>query len=162
MSSGVVVAVVVLAAAVGVGILWRSQQGRLRAVAAPPVAAPVAPAPVAPAPVAPAPVAPAPADPVSLLLFTTPACGTCRQVRAVCAEIAGVRLVEVDATVEPERARSLNVWRAPTLFVLDAAGAPAWRTTGVPTRAALLTAVEAVQAVEAARAASQPAPSRPA
>jgi hypothetical protein len=35
----------------------------------------------------------------------------------------------------------LNVWRAPTLIVLDAAGAPAWRATGVPRRDELVAAV---------------------
>jgi hypothetical protein len=133
MNSGLIVAVAVLVAATIVGVLWRSRQGRLRAVAAP---------------------APASAGPASLLLFTTPTCTTCRQVRAVCAGIEGVHLTEVDATAETRRARSLDVWRAPTLFVLDAAGRPAWRTTGVPSREDLQAAIDATSA----RAAAPPAP----
>jgi hypothetical protein len=127
MSSGLILAIAVLVVATGLGFLWRSRQGRFRAVESTPDGAGAA-------------------GPVSLLLFTTPTCTTCRQVRAVCAGIEGVRLTEVDATAEPERARSLDVWRAPTLFVLDAAGRPAWRTTGVPTRADLRAALDAVAA----------------
>jgi hypothetical protein len=124
--SGWIVAVAVLAAATGVGLLWRTRQGRLR-----------------PVPRAPA----AGGGGASLLLFTTPTCGNCHAVRsvskAVAAAVPGVEFHEVDATVDPDRARDLKVWRAPTLFVLDAAGAPVWRATGVPRRDDLAAAVRA-------------------
>jgi thiol-disulfide isomerase/thioredoxin len=120
--SGWIVAVAVLAAATGAGLLWRARQGRFRAV---PGAAPAG-------------------GRATLLLFTTPTCGNCHAVRSVSAEVAdsldGVEFHEVDATVDPDRARHLKVWRAPTLFVLDAAGAPVWRATGVPRRADLVAA----------------------
>ena len=48
---------------------------------------------------------------------------------------------EVDASVDPDRARAFDVWRAPTLFVLDHTGAPVWRATGVPTKTDLEAAV---------------------
>jgi hypothetical protein len=119
------VAVAVLAAATGVGLFWRTRQGRLR----------------------PVPGARPPGGGASLLLFTTPTCGNCHAVRsvskAVAAAVPGVEFHEVDATVDPDRARDLKVWRAPTLFVLDAAGAPVWRATGVPRRDDLAAAVRA-------------------
>jgi thiol-disulfide isomerase/thioredoxin len=118
-SSGLIVAAAVLVAATAAGVLWRARQGRLRAVSAAAVSG-----------------AAGADDRATLLLFTTPTCGNCQAVRAVSAAVAadldGVTFQEVDATVEPDRARELNVWRAPTLFVLDAAGVPVWRATGVP------------------------------
>ncbi len=116
---GWIVAVAVLAAATAAGLLWRAHQGRFRAVAG---ASPAG-------------------GRATLLLFTTPTCGNCHAVRSVSAAVAdslpGVEFHEVDATVDPDRARALKVWRAPTLFVLDAAGSPVWRATGVPRRADL-------------------------
>jgi hypothetical protein len=131
-TSGLIVAVAVLAAATVAGVLWQARQGRLRAV---------------PRKVS-AVVAGGGAGPATLLLFTTPTCGNCHAVRAVSAAVAadldGVEFHEIDATVEPDRARELNVWRAPTLFVLDAAGAPVWRATGVPRRDDLAAAARSV------------------
>jgi thiol-disulfide isomerase/thioredoxin len=119
------VAVAVLAAATVAGMLWRTGQGRLRPVAR---------------------AASAVSGGATLLLFTTPTCGNCHAVRAVSESVAaalpGVEFREVDATVEPDRARELNVWRAPTLFVLDAGGAPVWRATGVPSRDDLVAATQ--------------------
>lgn len=119
-------AVAVLAAATVAGLVWRARQGRLRAVR-PAAAAPGA---------------------ATLLLFTTPTCGNCHAVRSVSAAVAadldGVEFQEIDATVEPDRARELNVWRAPTLFVLDVDGVPRWRATGVPRRDELAAAARAV------------------
>ena len=116
-------AVVVLATATVVGVGWRRAQGRLKSVA--------------------------PGRPtktgdggtgVSLLLFTTPTCSTCARVREICATI-DAPYQEVDASVDPDRARAFDVWRAPTLFVLDHTGAPVWRATGVPTKTDLEAAV---------------------
>jgi thiol-disulfide isomerase/thioredoxin len=125
-SSGLTVAVAVLATATVAGVLWRARQGRLRAV----------------------PRAAGSAGPATLLLFTTPTCGNCHAVRAVSAAVAadldGVEFHEIDATVEPDRARELNVWRAPTLFVLDATGVPVWRATGVPRQDDLAAAARSV------------------
>ena len=118
-------AVAVLVAATGAGLLWRARQGRLRPVPHPHSSSGGA----------------------TLLLFTTPTCGNCHSVRAVseavAAAVPGVEFHEVDATVDSDRARDLKVWRAPTLFVLDAAGAPVWRATGVPRRDDLAAAVRA-------------------
>jgi hypothetical protein len=109
----------VLVAASVVGALWKRRQGRLTAVG---VAGGT--------------------GAVSLLLFTTPTCTSCARVREICATVdAPYR--EVDASVDLERARAFDVWRAPTLFVLDGAGTPVWRATGVPKRADLEAAVRA-------------------
>jgi hypothetical protein len=136
-TSGLIVAVAVLATATVAGVLWRAGQGRLRAV----------PRAVSSAAVS-ALSAGGAAGPATLLLFTTPTCGNCHAVRAVSAAVAadldGVEFHEIDATVEPDRARELNVWRAPTLFVLDATGAPVWRATGVPRQDDLAAAARSV------------------
>jgi hypothetical protein len=115
------VAIAVLVAATTFGVLWRRGQGRIRRVGAA-----------------------GESGAVTLLLFTTPACSSCKQVREICATVDRARYQEVDASVEVERARAFDVWRAPTLFVLDNAGTPVWRTTGVPKRADLEAAVAAV------------------
>ena len=109
-------AAVVLVAATILGVWWRRQQGRLRAIAPPAAGA------------------------GTLLLFTTPTCTSCHRVRELCATV-GVGYEEVDASVEVDRARAFDVWRAPTLFVIDGAGAPVWRATGVPDRDELVAAL---------------------
>ena len=105
-------AVAVLVAATIVGVVWRRGQGRLKGAGAG----------------------------VSLLLFTTPTCTSCARVRELCATI-DAPYQEVDASVDLDRARAFDVWRAPTLFVLDEEGRPVWRATGVPQRAELEAAV---------------------
>ena len=105
-----------LVAATVLGVWWRRQQGRLRAIAPP--ASGVG----------------------TLLLFTTPTCTSCHRVRELCATV-GVGYEEIDASVEVDRARAFDVWRAPTLFVIDGAGVPVWRATGVPDRDELVAAV---------------------
>ena len=110
-------AAAVLGAATILGVWWCRQQGRLTAIA-PSAAAGVG----------------------TLLLFTTPTCTSCRQVRELCATV-GVGYEEVDASVDLDRARAFDVWRAPTLFVIDGAGVPVWRATGVPDRDELVAAV---------------------
>jgi hypothetical protein len=110
------VAAAVLGVATIVGVGWRRRQGRFTAVGAG-------------------------GDGVrSLILFTTPTCTSCRQVRELCATV-GVGYEEVDASVDVDRARAFDVWRAPTLFVVDGAGVPVWRATGVPSRDELIAAV---------------------
>lgn len=116
LGGGWAVAVSVLGAATVAGLFWRRRQGRLT------------------------PVAPGSGGAVSLLLFTTPTCSSCARVREICATI-DAPFQEVDASAEIDRARAFDVWRAPTLFVLDREGAPLWRATGVPARADLVAAV---------------------
>jgi hypothetical protein len=129
-NSGWIVAAAVLAAATVVGVLWQARQGRITAVRTTGAAGLTGTA--------------------TILLFTTPTCGNCHAVRAVAAavaaDVAGVRFQEVDATVEPDRARDLNVWRAPTLIILDGNGEARWRATGVPRRDELAAAARSAVA----------------
>jgi glutaredoxin len=111
------VAAVVLGAATILGVWWRRRQGRFTAVGTSRAA-----------------------GAGTLLLFTTPTCTSCHRVRELCATV-GVGYEEVDASVDVDRARAFDVWRAPTLFVIDGAGVPVWRATGVPDRDELVAAV---------------------
>jgi thiol-disulfide isomerase/thioredoxin len=128
---GVAVAVAVLAAASVAGLVWRGRSGRVRVDHA----------------VVPAGLAPSGAD-VTLLQFSSERCAPCRRVRAICADVAGdlagVRHVEVDVDMHLDAVRALDVWRLPTLLVVDRAGRVARRTVGVPARADLVAAVEQV------------------
>jgi thiol-disulfide isomerase/thioredoxin len=85
---------------------------------------------------------------VTLLQFSTVFCGPCRTTRALCADVArivpGVRFLEVDAEAHLDAVRALDIWRTPTVLVLDRDGAIVSRATGAPTRTQLLGAVGAV------------------
>ena len=71
--------------------------------------------------------------------------------RAVCADIAatvpGVRHVEVDADRHLDAARELNVWRTPTVLVVDGRGRVVGRAVGEPSREHVLAAVAEVGSV---------------
>src|SRR5262245_3830779 len=118
------------------GLLLRRRSGRLRA-----------PAPVGPTRL-PDGLVPASDDAVTLVQFSSATCAPCRQVRAVCADVAGdltgVRHVEVDAEAHLDAVRALSIWRLPTLLGVDRDGRVARRTVGVPDRAALREAVQEV------------------
>ena len=127
---GLLIAAAVLAVTAVAGVLWRRRSGRLHADA--------------PARL-PAGLVPAPGASVTLVQFSSATCAPCRQVRAVCADLsttmAGVRHVEVDADEHLDAARELDIWRLPTLLVVDRQGRIAQRAVGVPDRAALSAAV---------------------
>lgn len=150
---GLGVAVAVLVLGLAIGMWWRGSGGRLRPAANPrrsPIT--VMPAPrartdagrdrVDPALLAALGVKPGAA---TLLQFSSAFCAPCRAVRRTSAEVAamlpGVRHVEVDADSHLDAVRALNVWRTPTLFVLDAGGRIAKRATGVPSRRQLIAAL---------------------
>jgi thiol-disulfide isomerase/thioredoxin len=138
--SGLLVAAVVLVAASAAGLVWRSRSGRVRAEEA-----------VIPAGLA------SPGAAVTLLQFTSSQCAPCRRVRAVCADVAagldGVEHVEVDVDEHLDAVRALNVWRLPTLLVVDRGGRVVRRTVGVPARTELAAAVTDIMAGERAEAA---------
>ena len=89
-----------------------------------------------------------PGTPVTLLQFSTAFCGPCRATRVVCADVAaripGVRHLDVDAESHLEAVRTLDVWRTPTVLIVDAAGVIRRRATGAPSRSQLLAAVAEV------------------
>jgi thiol-disulfide isomerase/thioredoxin len=129
------VVLAVLAAATVAGLLYRARYGRLRVSAGelPPGLLP-----------------PGRPDGVTLLHFTSATCAPCRQVRAVCADLAKdlalVRHVEVDADAHLDAVKSLDIWRLPTLLIVDRGGRVAHRTIGVPDRADLRRTVTEVLA----------------
>jgi thiol-disulfide isomerase/thioredoxin len=138
---GLITALGVLAVATVGGLVWRRRNGRVTAAAG---ATPGAPVPAGL-------LAETGADPaagVTLLQFSSATCAPCKQVRAVCEQLAGelpgVRHVEVDAETHLEATRELNIWRLPTLLVVDRRGRITNRATGVPDRAALTAAVSEV------------------
>lgn len=81
----------------------------------------------------------------TLLQFSSAFCAPCRALRRVSDEVAGmvpgVQHVEVDAESHLDEVRALNIWRTPTLLVLDGAGRVTRRAAGVPTKPQLLAAV---------------------
>jgi thiol-disulfide isomerase/thioredoxin len=83
--------------------------------------------------------------PATLLQFSSAFCAPCRAVRRISAEVAamvpGVRHVEVDAESHLDEVRELNIWRTPTLLIIDAEGREVRRATGVPTKPHLIAAL---------------------
>jgi thiol-disulfide isomerase/thioredoxin len=82
---------------------------------------------------------------VTLLQFSSAFCAPCRATRVVCAEVAratpGVAHVEVDAESRLDAVRALDIWKTPTVLIVDADGRIAGRAQGTPTRAQVLAAV---------------------
>ncbi|WP_285680721.1 thioredoxin family protein [Actinoplanes sp. NBRC 103695] len=78
----------------------------------------------------------------TLLQFSTAFCQPCRAVRRISSEVAamvpGVRHVEVDAECHLDAVRALNIWRTPTLLILDGEGREVRRATGVPGKPQLI------------------------
>lgn len=91
--------------------------------------------------------------PATLVQFSSSFCASCRATRAVCAQvatsIAGVRHIEVDAESHLDVVRALDIWRTPTVLVVDAAGRVVGRASGQPTRAQVVAAIAALVPVEA-------------
>ncbi|AEV82563.1 hypothetical protein ACWT_1544 [Actinoplanes sp. SE50] len=82
---------------------------------------------------------------VTLLQFSTAFCAPCRAVRRVSAEVVAllpeVRHVEVDAESHLDEVRELDIWRTPTLLIVDGAGRVTRRATGVPAKPQLIAAL---------------------
>ncbi|MFC7246447.1 TlpA family protein disulfide reductase [Catellatospora aurea] len=132
--TGLIVGGVALLAASAYGVVHRRRAGRVRAV--PTTAEPVNPV-LAELGVRP--------GEVTLLQFSSAFCAPCRATRVVCAEAArttpGVAHVEVDAEQRLDAVRALDIWKTPTVLIVDAAGRIAGRAQGVPNRAQVLAAV---------------------
>lgn len=137
----VIVLVVVVLAAVAIGLYLRRNQGRVR---------------------------PATLDPETeqrarlldaagvrgsvpaVVHFSAEWCGPCDAVRRVVAGVTAElsdspnapRDIEIDIDADPELARELNVLSLPTTFVFDANGKERFRISGVPKAADLRTALE--------------------
>jgi thiol-disulfide isomerase/thioredoxin len=153
-SVGLIVVVAVLIIGIAIGGWRRRTDGRLRPAPAPAAAA-------------------APADSVApdverldpdlltalgvapgqatLLQFSSAFCAPCRAVRRVSSEVAGmipgVQHVEVDAESHLDAVRALDIWRTPTLLVLEADGRVSRRATGVPAKAQLIAAIGELESI---------------
>lgn len=132
--TGVLVLVAVLAAATAFGWWRRRRDGRLRAVS--PAAAPHG------AALAALGVRP---GAVTLVQFSAPVCAPCRAARRVLEDVAGrldgVTLLEVGVEEHLDGARELDVWRTPTVLLVDGDGRIVRRAAGVPDRDDLLAAL---------------------
>jgi hypothetical protein len=161
--AGLIVLVVVLAAASAAGFALRRRQGRFRAArpqdlspAAGPRSTPVPATDAADTgrptaagdPLTAADLgAPLGAD-ATLVQFSTKVCAYCGPTRKLLAEVArerdGIAFIEIDAAERMDLTRRLHVLSTPTVLVLDASGGIASRASGPPRRAELVTAVSRV------------------
>jgi thioredoxin-like negative regulator of GroEL len=84
----------------------------------------------------------------TLVQFSTGHCAYCGPTRELLAEVArsrdGVALVEIDASRRMDLTRRLNVLSTPTVFVLAADGSIVRRASGQPRKADVLAAVSSV------------------
>jgi thiol-disulfide isomerase/thioredoxin len=166
--TGVLVVVVALAAAAAFGTWRRLTDGRIRGVAAPgarggarterPDREPL------PSPDAGGDQRPAASQPDSrrlsldeddlgdalgaratLVQFSTAFCQPCRAARRVLSDVAtqveGVRHVEIDAESHLDLVRRLDVFRTPTVFVLDSTGLVIRKAVGAPRKADVIAAL---------------------
>ncbi|MHA5048216.1 TlpA family protein disulfide reductase [Streptomyces sp. SD15] len=132
--TGLVVCVVVLAAASAYGVLHRRRSGRVRVrgrdggkrLGA-------------------AELGEGLGERATLLQFSSAFCAPCRATRRVLAEVAemvpGVSHVEVDAEDRLELVRELDILKTPTVLVLDADGRIVRRATGQPRKADVIAAL---------------------
>jgi thiol-disulfide isomerase/thioredoxin len=81
----------------------------------------------------------------TLVQFSTEFCANCPPTRRMLGQVAqdhdGVELVEVDAAARLDLARRLNIYSTPTILVLGPDGAIASRASGQPRKADVLAAV---------------------
>ncbi len=157
---GIIVCVVVLAAATAFGLSRQRRDGKLRRVAGsrtgPESAAaesgelePSGPRAVGQPASGPRLTAAQLGEPLgrqaTLLQFSSPMCAPCRATRRILDEVAsgadGVAHIEVNATERLDLVRLLDVRRTPTVFVLDPGGRVARRGTGLMPRAEVLQAL---------------------
>ncbi|MFI8568216.1 thioredoxin family protein [Rhodococcus sp. NPDC078407] len=87
-------------------------------------------------------------DTATVLHFSADWCGPCAAVRRVVGQVltdrTGAREVELDIDAHPDLARELGVLSLPTTFVLDADLRRRSRIAGVPSTAALRSALDAL------------------
>lgn len=141
--TGVWLTVGAIGAAVFVGVLVATREGRIRYRFAKRARAGHQSRQDLPAPVA----AALPSEPgtVTLLQVSTTYCAPCRHAKAVLTEFAerteGLRYVNLDVTDQPEVARAIGVLRTPTTVAYTSSGQELLRVSGVPKTADLLTAL---------------------
>ncbi|GAB2654312.1 thioredoxin family protein [Nocardia goodfellowii] len=137
----ITILIVVLAAAIAVGVVWRRREGKVRETAVPAADAPTR-AQLLTA------VGFTGSGPL-VLHFSADWCGPCAAVRRVVATVAQElsetprppQDIEVDIDAESALARELNVLSLPTTFLFDAEGKERFRISGVPKATDLRTAL---------------------
>jgi len=132
MSGVVLVALVVVVT--GVGLVWRSRNGRLReqpdgeVLAASDLGVSLG-------------------ERATLVQFSSAFCAPCRATRVVLAEVTtlvdGVTHVEIDAESHLDLVRRLDIMRTPTVLVLDPLGRIVKRASGAPRKAEVLATLAA-------------------
>ncbi|MFF7882500.1 TlpA family protein disulfide reductase [Streptomyces sp. NPDC020794] len=132
--SGLVVCLVVLAAASAFGVLQRRRSGRVRVrgrdggkrLGAAELGEELG-------------------ERATLVQFSSAFCAPCRATRRVLTEVAGmvpgVHHVEIDAEDRLELVRELEILKTPTVLVLDADGRIVRRATGQPRKADVIAAL---------------------
>ncbi|MFJ4164654.1 thioredoxin family protein [Microbacterium sp. NPDC089698] len=92
----------------------------------------------------------------TLVQFSTEFCARCPQVRRMLGSVAderdGVVHAEVDLTSRSDLAARYKVLSTPTTLIVDPEGRIRSRFTGVPTRAAVLSALDGAEHVQEATA----------
>jgi hypothetical protein len=133
----------VLVVGSALGLFWRARNGRFRATEPQPATAT---APVTPV-VDPiwASLGVSMSTPVTMVQFSSAFCAPCRTTRVLCADVVatvpGVSHIEIDAESHLDAVRAMDIWRTPTVLLLDSTGTVRKRASGAPTRAQLLAAV---------------------
>ncbi|WP_306970920.1 TlpA family protein disulfide reductase [Streptomyces afghaniensis] len=132
--TGLVVCVLVLAAASAFGVLQRRRSGRVRVrgrddgklLDAAELGAELG-------------------ERATLVQFSSAFCAPCRATRRVLGEVAGmvpgVTHVEIDAEAHLDLVRRLDILKTPTVLVLDAEGRVVRRATGQPRKADVIAAL---------------------
>ncbi|GAA1415065.1 thioredoxin family protein [Streptomyces thermospinosisporus] len=132
--TGLVVCVLVLAAASTFGVLQRRRSGRVRVrardegsrLAAEELGVELG-------------------ERATLVQFSSAFCAPCRATRRVLADVAGmvpgVAHVEIDAEQHLDLVRRLDILKTPTVLVLDAGGRVVRRATGQPRKADVIAAL---------------------
>ncbi|MFI6369913.1 TlpA family protein disulfide reductase [Streptomyces sp. NPDC050546] len=132
--TGLVVCVLVLAAASAFGVLQRRRSGRVRVrgrddgkrLFAAELGAELG-------------------ERATLVQFSSAFCAPCRATRRILGEVAGVvpgvAHVEIDAEAQLDLVRRLDILKTPTVLVLDADGRVVRRATGQPRKADVIAAL---------------------
>jgi thiol-disulfide isomerase/thioredoxin len=151
---GLIVLMVVLAAATAAGFGLRSRQGRFQERKSKSVSpsltarADSSPPPSADAVLTAAELGAPLGKRATLVQFSTEFCTYCGPTRELLAEVAreraGVAFVEIDAAERMDLTRRLRVLSTPTVLVLDSGGVIERRSSGQPRKPDLLAAVGAV------------------
>jgi hypothetical protein len=150
---GLIVLVVVLAAASAVGFRLRARSGRFRGQGSTPISDRTDPGDSPPEAsrgtvLTAADLGASLGQRATLVQFSTDFCTYCGPTRELLAEVAGdrpgVAFVEIDAADRMDLARRLRVMSTPTVLVLGADGVIERRSSGQQRRADLLAAVGAV------------------